>query len=57
MAYRAPRFTVAELKRLAQVAKELGDDYVVEIDPDGTLRIAKRERRRGGRPVDEILGL
>ena len=54
MANRLPRFTKEEIKRVALVAKELGDDYAVEIDPDGTLRIVKREKRSHRRPVEEI---
>lgn len=49
---RPARFTVADLRRAAQVVKELGREWCVEIKPDGTIGLA--QGRVDPQPVPEL---
>ncbi len=40
MSPRPARFTKVDLRRAIETARELGDDYVVDILPNGTIRIS-----------------
>jgi hypothetical protein len=37
------RITQADIARAARVAKGLGDEWTVEIAPDGTIRLVQRQ--------------
>lgn len=53
MSPRPARFTKVDLRRAAEMARELGGDYVVDILPDGTIRIGRAQTDRREKAEDE----
>jgi hypothetical protein len=41
MSPRPARFTQVDLRRAIKTARDLGDDYAVDILPNGTIRISR----------------
>jgi hypothetical protein len=54
---RAPaRFTEADVKRALAAAKKAGDEYGVEVLPDGTIRICRMPEPQGRPAVNGFPG-
>ena len=50
MSRRVARFTQADIRRAVEAAKAAGEQWAVEIDPDGTIRIVQVTHKPRQRP-------
>ena len=54
MPNRPARFTTADLRRAAKVAQEFGPEWVVEIGPDGTIRLTRDAPKEPAEPDEGV---